>query len=63
MAKLKIDGTLALMLEFDVPVTQEKYLMLAFAGHPPSELDGEMLEELRESGVGNIVADNSTTEN
>jgi hypothetical protein len=60
---LKLDGTLALLVEFNIPITRQNYLDLAFAGTPPAELDGEMIEELRESGVSQIVADNSTTEN
>jgi hypothetical protein len=60
---LKPDGTLKLLAEFNIPITRENYLNLAFAGKPPKELDGEMIEELRESGVGNIAPDTSASEN
>jgi hypothetical protein len=59
----KNDGTLALMLEYNIPITRENYLMLAFAGNPPKDLDGETLEELRENGVGNIAPDTNPHEN
>ena len=37
------DGTVRLLERFGIPVTRENYLMLAFAGHPPTEpLDGEI---------------------
>jgi len=60
---LKLDGTLRLMLEFNIPITRQNYLDLAFAGNPPEQPEDDLLEYLREIGVGNIVADNSTTEN
>ena len=59
---LKPDGTLKLLAEYNIPITRENYLNLAFAGKPPKELDGEIIEDLRESGVSNIVPD-SVTEN
>lgn len=36
------DGTVRILKELGIPVTRENYLMLAFAGHPPDELDGEI---------------------
>jgi hypothetical protein len=60
MAFNKNDGTLALMLEYNIPITRENYLMLAFAGKPPESLDAETIEELRENGVGNIAPDTGT---
>jgi hypothetical protein len=45
------DGTVRILQSLGLPVTRENYLMLAFAGHPPKELDGEieamLPEELR----------------
>ena len=32
---LKLDGTLRLLLEHNIPITRENYLNLAFAGKPP----------------------------
>lgn len=49
------DGTLALLMEFNIPVTRENYLDLAFAGKP-SELDGETAEELAEI-IGILLPD------
>jgi hypothetical protein len=57
---LKPDGTLKLLAEYNIPITRENYLNLAFAGKPPKELDGEIIEDLRESGVSNIVPDSAT---
>jgi hypothetical protein len=57
----KADGTLALMLEFDIPITRESYL--ACAGLTPDQaLDGEIAEELIEIGVSLILPE-STLEN
>jgi hypothetical protein len=37
------DETVLLLEEFDIPVTRENYLRLAFMGKPPEEpLDGEI---------------------
>ena len=45
------DGTVKILERLGIPVTRENYLRLAFAGHPPVELDGEIEamipEELR----------------
>ena len=57
---LKLDGTLRLLLEHNIPITRESYLDLAFAGHPPAEIDGELAEELADIGVSNILPDSAT---
>jgi len=36
------DGTLRLLRKYQIPVTRENYLNLAFAGEPPEVLDGEI---------------------
>jgi hypothetical protein len=37
------DGTLALLVEYHIPVTRRNYLVVAFLGNPPTEpLDGEI---------------------
>lgn len=58
MSKLnETDGTIALMLKYKIPVTRENYLLLAFAGSPPAELDGEIAEELADVGISQILPD------
>jgi hypothetical protein len=47
-APLQLDGTCRLLLALGLPLTRENYLQLAFAGHPPEELDGEIEAELPE---------------
>ena len=42
---LKLDGTLRLLLEHNIPITRQNYLDLAFAWKPPEELDEELLCE------------------
>jgi hypothetical protein len=59
---LKLDGTLRLLLEHNIPITRQNYLDLAFAWKPPEELDEETAEHLAEIGVSNIMPD-STMEN
>jgi len=57
---LKLDGTLRLLLEHNIPITRESYLDLAFAGKPPDELDGETAEYLVDLGISNIMPDSET---
>ena len=57
---LKLDGTLKLLLAYNIPITRESYLELAFAGKPPEELDEETAEHLVEIGVSNIMPDSAT---
>ncbi|MGC1965364.1 MAG: hypothetical protein WA673_02825 [Candidatus Acidiferrales bacterium] len=58
MSKLSTtDGTIKLLMKHNIPVTRENYLLLAFAGNPPAEIDGELAEELAEIGISNIVAE------
>jgi hypothetical protein len=57
---LKLDGTLRLLLEYNIPITRESYLELAFAGKPPDELDEETAEHLVEIGISNIMPDSAT---
>jgi hypothetical protein len=42
------DGTQRLLDKFQIPQTRENYLLLAFGGNPPAELDGEVEAELPE---------------
>lgn len=39
-------GTLRLLEKYGIPVTGENYLLLAFAGEPPEEMDGELAAEM-----------------
>jgi hypothetical protein len=57
---LKLDGTLRLLLEHNIPINRENYLDLAFAGKPSEELDEETAEHLVEIGVSNIMPDSAT---
>ena len=45
---MQLDGTCRILLALGIPLTRENYLMLAFAGHPPQELDGEIEAQLPE---------------
>jgi hypothetical protein len=45
------------MLEFGIPVNRENYLLLAFEGEVPAELDPEVAEEIIEAGVASILPD------
>jgi hypothetical protein len=56
----KLDGTLRLLLEYNIPITRENYLNLAFAGKPPQDIDGEIAEELADLGVSTIMPDSAT---
>jgi hypothetical protein len=55
------DGTIGLMLEFNIPITRETYLGCAGL-RPGQELDGEIAEELAES-IGNLLPDAPPYEN
>jgi hypothetical protein len=57
---LKLDGTLKLLLEHNIPITRQSYLDLAFAGKPPEELDPEIAEHLADIGISNIMPDSAT---
>lgn len=57
---LRPDGALKLLLEYNIPITRENYLDLAFAGKPPEELDEEIAEHLVNIGVSNIMPDSAT---
>jgi hypothetical protein len=54
------DGTLCLLLAYNIPITRQGYLDLAFAGKPPEELDEETAEHLVDIGVSNIMPDSAT---
>jgi hypothetical protein len=60
VATLKLDGTLRLLPEHNIPITRQSYLDLAFAGKPPDELDEETAEHLVEIGVSNILPESAT---
>lgn len=57
---LKPDGTIALLMEFNIPITRQNYLNLAFAGKPPAELDEETAEHLADIGISNTMPDSAT---
>jgi hypothetical protein len=58
VAKLnESDGTIALMRRYGIPLTRENYLLLAFAGNVPAELDPEVAEELVDAGISSILPD------
>ena len=40
------DGLLKLMRRFNIPITRESYLNLAFMGEPPAELSAEEEQNL-----------------
>ena len=42
------DGVIKLMREAGVEITRENYLIVAFMGNPPAEIDGEILAEIPE---------------
>lgn len=44
----KTDPTVRLMLDEGVPITAWNYMLLAWMGDPPAELDGEVEAELSE---------------
>jgi hypothetical protein len=45
------DSTSRSLQELGIPITRENYLRLAFAFHPPQELDGEIEAELQDAGA------------
>ncbi|MGC2278978.1 MAG: hypothetical protein WA603_03125, partial [Candidatus Acidiferrales bacterium] len=59
---LKPDGTIKLLLEYNIPITRECYLDLAFAGNPPEELDPEIAEELIDLRISRILPDAKWTQ-
>ena len=44
--KSESDGLLKLMRRFNIPITRESYLNLAYMGEPPTELSAEEEQNL-----------------
>ena len=51
---VQLDGTMRILEKFGIPTTRENYLNLAFAGHPPAELDGEIAAMLPKQFQNNL---------